>query len=452
MAGTVATVGTAAATAIEASHRFRRIITGISVAPFKAELLAAEALWATDTSRQDGIPAHQDTETIFLRCADRLKADQPTRDIQTSRYTPQARHFPALLRFLHGIAEALDGDLGRVLIIRLRPGGQVGEHIDLGAYYSRRQRYHLVVAAATGSVLRCGGEDAILREGELWWFDNKAPHSAENNADSWRVHVVFDVRTAFIAPGDREGPTAPDPATRIAEDLASGTGLGSFDPVETLHRIWQLASRRLRRLSTESEALRVKLALLGMLRAKAVIRATDGETAEVPDLLQSRAGRRWSWMVDSWPVLLNGTGARLCACGFWDLCDWQDGPLQIAGPALSAVPLLTAILTEGERRGRSVTGLVVRTDRPEHGTGRLIEGTITGSTAILVDDLLNSGQSLETARSALLHRGVSCRQAFCLVDFRSEAGLTWRRQADLSVDSLFTLTELGLPPVSRKGS
>jgi hypothetical protein len=38
-----------------------------------------------------------------------------------------------------------------------------------------------------------GGEKTLMREGELWWFDNRQHHQAINNSDDWRIHFIFDI-------------------------------------------------------------------------------------------------------------------------------------------------------------------------------------------------------------------------------------------------------------------
>jgi len=38
-----------------------------------------------------------------------------------------------------------------------------------------------------------GGECVVMREGELWAFNNKAEHDARNPTDEQRVHLIFDV-------------------------------------------------------------------------------------------------------------------------------------------------------------------------------------------------------------------------------------------------------------------
>ena len=41
--------------------------------------------------------------------------------------------------------------------------------------------------------MRCGDEEVTMREGELWWFDNKEEHEARNESDHDRIHLIFDL-------------------------------------------------------------------------------------------------------------------------------------------------------------------------------------------------------------------------------------------------------------------
>ena len=77
-----------------------------------------------------------------------------------------------------------------------RARGWVRPHVDAGAYYRIRDRFHLVLRSREGSPLTSGGETVVMREGELWAFDNKAEHDARNPIDEPRVHLIFDVLPA----------------------------------------------------------------------------------------------------------------------------------------------------------------------------------------------------------------------------------------------------------------
>jgi aspartyl/asparaginyl beta-hydroxylase (cupin superfamily) len=80
--------------------------------------------------------------------------------------------------------------------------------VDGGDYYRIRDRYHLVLVSAIGSPMACGDEEAVMREGELWWFDNKKPHEAFNRSDEGRIHLIFDLDPPVVGVAAQELPHA----------------------------------------------------------------------------------------------------------------------------------------------------------------------------------------------------------------------------------------------------
>jgi aspartyl/asparaginyl beta-hydroxylase (cupin superfamily) len=176
----------------------RLIASDIPVAPFLAEIQAHEDAWAVDTSRQDTIFVQRETNTIFLRNAVE-RPDLGGNENQESVATKISENFPIAMAFLNDFANVERGSLSRAMIVRLKPVSPVDLHIDNGSYYLIRDRYHLVVRSASGSLFRCGDEHVRMREGELWWFNNKQPHCAFNDADEWRIHFIFDLLPPIYA-------------------------------------------------------------------------------------------------------------------------------------------------------------------------------------------------------------------------------------------------------------
>jgi len=148
--------------------------------------------WLADTSRQDRIAVQRETNSIFLRAAVH-RPDLPVNENQESEPTKIASAFPLAMDFLKRIEIATKCAPSRATIVRLKPRSQVGLHIDGGAYYLIRQRFHFVLHSPTGSVLRSGAEEAPMRTGELWWFDNRQHHSAFNESEDRRIHYIFDL-------------------------------------------------------------------------------------------------------------------------------------------------------------------------------------------------------------------------------------------------------------------
>ena len=179
----------------DAGPRFTRIATGIDVSPFLSELAAAPEMWRADTSRQRKVRCQRDTLNIFLRVARKPlpPGTKNANDVHESRTARFAALFPGALAFCEEIADLQEGELGRATLVTLQPRGWVRPHIDAGAYYRIRDRFHLVLRSREGSPLTAGGETVVMREGELWAFDNKAEHDARNPTDEPRVHLIFDV-------------------------------------------------------------------------------------------------------------------------------------------------------------------------------------------------------------------------------------------------------------------
>lgn len=189
--------GAALPTAVTRSTatRFTRVAAGIDVAPFLAELDAAPEMWLANTSRQRKIRCQRDTQNIFLRVARKPlpPGAKNANDVHESRIAASAARFPRALTFCEETAALQKGELGRATLVALGPHGWVRPHVDTGAYYRIRDRFHLVLRSRAGSPLTSGGETVLMREGELWAFDNKAEHDARNPTDEPRVHLIFDV-------------------------------------------------------------------------------------------------------------------------------------------------------------------------------------------------------------------------------------------------------------------
>lgn len=181
--------------------RFTRIEEDIDVTPFLSELAAAPEMWLANTSRQRKVRCQRDTRNIFLRVAKRPlpPGARNANDVHASRVARYAPRFPHALAFCQRTADLQGGELGRVTLVALQPHGWVHPHVDAGAYYRVRDRFHLVLKSPEGSPLTARSETVVMREGELWAFDNKVKHEARNPTDETRVHLIFDV----LPPPDR---------------------------------------------------------------------------------------------------------------------------------------------------------------------------------------------------------------------------------------------------------
>lgn len=121
---------------------------------------------------------------------------------------PAWHKLPAAQNFAYGMmTKVLGVHLGRIIISRLLPGGEITEHTDriypAEAKFPNKippaqyfERYHIVLKSQPGVVFKCGDEEIYMGTGEVWWFNNQLPHSVSNKSGSDRIHMILDIRTA----------------------------------------------------------------------------------------------------------------------------------------------------------------------------------------------------------------------------------------------------------------
>lgn len=173
---------------------FKKLADGVPTEPLLNEIAQVDNVWATATGRQDKIAVQKEALAIPLRGLRKSKMfGRARRDVQESRWTSGSAGFPKARAFLETTADRLACDLGRAKIVCLPAGKKVYPHIDRGAYYRIRGRYHLVLKSTMGSWLKAGDEEVRMQEGELWWFDNNQMHEAYNDGAEDRIHLIFDL-------------------------------------------------------------------------------------------------------------------------------------------------------------------------------------------------------------------------------------------------------------------
>jgi orotate phosphoribosyltransferase len=383
---------------------FRLVRSGIDVSPLMAEIRMQEHAWLLDTRRQEKITVQRDTNTIFI-CAPVRRSDLHVNENQESRLTTISEGFPKALAFMTNFAKEMNCKLSRATIVRLKPRSQVFRHTDAGSYYLIRDRYHLVIHSSAGSMMKSGDEEVRMQEGELWWFDNKQYHEAFNQSNEWRIHYIFDL--------------LPQAYERLAVNpIPPSMGSGDEDQPEN------------KGPSASREFLQVAI------RANAILRSEQRR-------LISRNGTKNRWLIDLRRISLQPEILNAAADIFWQMCG-EKMPFQVGGMEVAAIPLLTAISIRGAQRGTAVNAFIVRKERKTYGAGNLIEGTLTDAPIVIVDDILNSGNSLDKVRVVLEHEKKAIALVFVLVDYQSKKGEAWRNMHGIRVRSAFTLSDFDL--------
>ena len=111
----------------------------------------------------------------------------------------------------------------------------------------------------------------------------------------------------------------------------------------------------------------------------------------------------------------------------------EDNIDKVAGPALGAVPIATAVSLESE-----IPLLMIRKEKKGYGTSKLIEGELNeGDDVIVVEDVTTTGGSL---LKAIQDNGGSVKRAFVVVD-RQEGAIEAFDSEGVKLEPLITVDE-----------
>jgi outer membrane protein assembly factor BamB/orotate phosphoribosyltransferase len=176
--------------------------------------------------------------------------------------------------------------------------------------------------------------------------------------------------------------------------------------------------------------------LVLFLRKHSVIRAEQ-------EIIVSGTGTPLKWLLDTRIALLNPEMSLAVSALFWDYLEPLH-PFQMCCLELTGVPLMMGVQGYAMRCGYSVNGFVIRKEPKPTGRQRQIEGSISDLPIIFLDDILNSGESIERALVIVSRAKKRIARVVALVDFgKSTIGERLIREG-IHLKSLIKLEELGV--------
>jgi hypothetical protein len=179
-------------------QHFLCLADNIDVIPVMRELATQPDLWNQNTLRtQHPDTAHAEVSDIWLWFNE--IPEDPTaviNDIQTIAY-PAWTQLPSLRRLVLDLMRRVDGvQLGRCIVTKLPPGGQITPHVDHGAPAEFYTRYQIALQSLPGALFHCEDETVSFCTGEVWWVNNRVKHSVVNNSADDRIVCIVDIRSA----------------------------------------------------------------------------------------------------------------------------------------------------------------------------------------------------------------------------------------------------------------
>jgi hypothetical protein len=168
----------------------------VDVLPVLHALALNEDLWNIQPLRTTYPQSpHHEADDILLWFNDLNQGPVYAADDKAVVPYPAWDRLPQVRPIIFDLMRRVEGvQLGRVMITRLKPGGQIYPHEDAGAPAEFYSRYQFCLQASPGCLFHCGDETAYFAPGSIWYFDNQQTHAVVNNGSDERISVVIDIR------------------------------------------------------------------------------------------------------------------------------------------------------------------------------------------------------------------------------------------------------------------
>lgn len=152
--------------------------------------LATEETWRQDHPQSP----HKDTETVYLNMAD-IECERDVFEATEAYRRQLLVDSPKVQDVILDCMAAVGAcQLGRVMLVNLKPGGFIPPHTDAGKYCEIHRRYHLPIITNDQVEFTSEGETYYLEEGTLYELENKKEHSVHNKSDKNRLHLLIDMQ------------------------------------------------------------------------------------------------------------------------------------------------------------------------------------------------------------------------------------------------------------------
>lgn len=156
-----------------------------------------------------------------------------------------------------------------------------------------------------------------------------------------------------------------------------------------------------------------------------------------------------SYYFDGRLLTLDGEGAYYVGRALEPIVR-ASGAAAVAGPAVAAIPIVTAVSLRSHAEGHAISGLIVRKEAKMHGVGKMIEGACwDGMSVAVVDDTCTKGGSLLHAIDAVEEAGCHVVKVACILD-RNEGGSRAIRERGYDFVSLLEADRDGRIRVSER--
>jgi len=177
--------------------RFVQLASGADVVPVMLELNRADHLWDRDPERRlyPGTP-HAAMRDITVRYMPEEQVTMETRRQEHRNvFWPAWHALPSLRPMVFALMTRVQAvELGSILITKLPPGKMIEPHSDKGNWAPEWYNTKCHITLAGSALVRCEEDAVVMRQGDIFTFNNLLNHSVECIGEDDRICCIVSMR------------------------------------------------------------------------------------------------------------------------------------------------------------------------------------------------------------------------------------------------------------------
>ncbi len=152
------------------------------------------------SGRENEFEAHRQTQALELIYDNDFRHFNPT---YLELYAEFEQALKPLIDLIGGHYQH-NGFVVRLIFTKLEGHGKIAPHTD-GLYSLLKcHRIHVPIVTNENVIFMIGGEEKILRTGEIWEINNATIHAVDNQSNEDRIHLIIDwVPKSTVRPEDK---------------------------------------------------------------------------------------------------------------------------------------------------------------------------------------------------------------------------------------------------------
>jgi hypothetical protein len=152
----------------------------------------SEAAWDTeDAAKENAFPVFRQTRHIVARFSDPRGGPETHHSNGTwHQWESELRPLLDQIAKHYGLSQP---DYSKVMLARLRAGGQIDPHYDVGISNHLTHKIHVPLITNTHVRFVIAGETFHLPAGKAYELNNVAVHEVQNGGEQDRIHLIFEL-------------------------------------------------------------------------------------------------------------------------------------------------------------------------------------------------------------------------------------------------------------------